>query len=236
MSNSKIEDILSLVEQNFEFLHVGAFLNYHATKENLSSKTIDIQRTFENEKTYCVSMKCLTEDALSQYHKLQTATVFGYLVEWNAIRGVSMAMVEGIKLESYFKKFIENQLGNRYKHYYAILCFIRNVLSHNIDNEIRLKQSDYEGTKESFLKYEKSLKKEPSGIAKFDVNYCDVFPNLNAPRDYVFDIEVNFKGLQPNECFLDVISELHLLMFTEFCFNLVKLFRLEEKAKLTAAL
>lgn len=218
---NKIEDILSLVEQNFEFLHVGLFLNdYVVNKENLASKADNLTLSFpsgdKKEEPYTLQ-KDIIQEALSQYHKANTATVFGYLIEWNAIRGVCMAMKEGIKTNSDFKKFIKGKLGDKFHHYDVILSFIRNVLSHNIDDEIKLKDSDYEGTKCSFLQ----KLPQANGRAKLSVNYSKEFPKMNPPDDYGFFIEIDFNKIA-GQPFTNVISEWHLFMFTEYCYNLVK--------------
>ncbi len=215
--NTQIEDTVSLVEQNFEFLHVGMFLNKHVKDNNLSSKVIPIKYKCESGKTYTLDGH-LAKEALLAFNQ-NKPTVFGYLVMWNSCRGIGMAMSEGLKDDSKFKTFLKAKLGDRYEHFHAILCFIRNVLSHNIHNEIRLKKDDYEGTRNKFKKI------HLSGIAAFSIKYADDFPDMNAPNNYEFNIEVDFNSLIPGKRFIEVISEWHLFMFSELCYNFAKAFR-----------
>lgn len=220
-NNNQIEDILSLVEQNLEFLHVGMFLNYYVKKNNLSSEVEPIEYNFDSGKTYTLTGN-LAKDALFAYFNQNKPTVFGYLIMWNSCRGISMAMYEGLKNDSPFKDFIKRKLDNRYDHYHAILCFIRHQLSHNINNEIRLRKDDYEPLRKKFLT------KHPSGIATFSIRYADTFPELNVPNNnYEYKMEIDFKSLSPEKPFIEVISELDLFMFGELCFHFVAAFRKE---------
>lgn len=216
-----IEDALSLIEQNFEFLHVGKFLDEFIKRNDLSNEVKRIDIRLEDGSTYMLNGK-RTAVALHHYSANQEKpTVFGYLIELNAIRGICMAMRDHFdkNASSIFKSFVSQTLGERYDHFSHILSLIRNVLSHNIQNEIRLRTADYETTQAKFMRL------EPSGVAQLRVKYDEDFPESPLPPGYGFEITVNFKSLQPGQRFLEVISEWHLLMFSEFCFNLVKAFR-----------
>lgn len=221
--NNQIEDALSLVKQNLEFLHVGIFLDWYVKNTDLSSKVKPIEFKDNGGKTYTLTGE-LAKDALLVYFNQKKPTVFSYLVMWNACRGIGMALYEVLKHASPFKEFLKKRLGDRYEHYYAILCFIRHVLSHNIDNEIRLKKEDYQGLCEKFQK------KCPSGIATFSIKYADDFPELNAPDNYEFKFEVDFTSLTPDKRFIEVISECQLFQFSELCFHFVVAFRKESKS------
>ncbi len=217
--NNRIEDILSLVEHNFQFLHVGKFFDEYAKRNDIASEAKSLQVSFIDGKTYRLADNRISEALHSYFVTPNKPTIFGYLVEWNAFRGIGMAMLEGLKDAPLFSDFVKKFLGNRYEHFYHILSFIRNVLSHNIHSEIQLKKDNYEITRNQFKKI------DPSGIAKFSIKYADDFPEANSPRDYGFKIEVDFQSLSPGNRFIEVISEWHLYMFSELCFNLVATFR-----------
>lgn len=137
-----------------------------------------------------------------------------------------MALYEVLQRESIFKEFLKKKLGTRYEHYHAILKFIRHQLSHNIHNEILLKEKDYQRLGKEFQK------KCPSGVAAFSVKYAEDFPELNAPNNYEFKFEVDFTSLTPDKRFIDVISECQMFQFLELCSHFVVAFRNESKQKL----
>lgn len=208
-----IEDVLSLVEQNFDFLHVGKFLEEYIRKNDLRSEARTFRLEFSNG-TYRLLSDQIRIPLSMYISRKNEPTTFGYLVEWNAFRGIGMAMREGLDKFPLFKDFVKGRLNSRYEHYYSVLCFIRNVLSHNVHNEIELDERDYKRTRDS-KKFKESI---PDGIATFTIKYADDFPDTKAPPDYAFKIEVNFNALSVGKRFTDVISEWHLFMFSELCF------------------
>lgn len=219
--NDPTEDVLSLIEQNFEFLHVGKFLDEFTKRNDLSkdARTIDVR--LENGSTYSLNGK-VTSEALHRYSADHgKSSIFGYLIEWNAFRGICMAMKEGMKNSTLLNNFLKQRLGNRHAHFCAILSFIRNVLSHNVQNEIRLCKDDFSRTRNKFMET------VSSGIATLTIKYDEDFPEWQRPRNYEFKIEIDFKSLSSNTRFLEVISEWQLYMFSELCFNLAKAFRKE---------
>lgn len=223
-TNNQVEDALSLVEQNFEFLHVGMFLNWYVKNNDLSSKVVPIEFECVGGKSYTLTGK-LAKEALLVYSNKKKPTVFGYLVMWNSCRGIGMALYELLQHDSPFKEFLRNKLDTRYEHYYSILSFIRHQLSHNISNEILLNEKDYQKLQEKFQK------KCPSGVATFSIKYADDFPELKAPDNYEYKFEVDFTTLTPGKRFIEVISECQLFQFSELCFNFVVAFRNESKSK-----
>lgn len=215
--NSEVEDILTGVEDNFRFLHVGKFLDEYIKRNDLSLEAKNIQLEL-GDKAYRLKRSVISEQLKSYFDNKDKPNIFGYLVEWNAFRGIGMAMTEGLKIDSSFKTFVMKMLGGKYEHFHAILSFIRNVLSHNIDAEIRLKEDHYKGTREKFRR------NHPSDVAEFTFKYDRDMPEITH-TDYGFTIRVDFSELTPGKRFVEVISEWHLFMFAELCFNLVFAFR-----------
>jgi len=134
-----------------------------------------------------------------------------------------MAMAEGIKHSPAFVTFLNKILGGyKYKNFEYIVNFIRNVLSHNISNKIRLIENDYKRTAESFIK-----RVDPLGVAKFEVIYSRDWPEKNylSKNDYGFAIEIDFSKLKEGDEFLGIVTEWQLFMIMELCRNLVWLYR-----------
>jgi hypothetical protein len=222
--NNQIEDALSLVEQNLEFLHVGLFLNWYAKNNDLTSKVVPIEFECGGDKPYTLTGE-IAKEALRVYFKQKKPTVLSYFVMWNSCRGIAMALYEGLKHESPFRKFLMEKLGDRYEHYHAILSFIRHILSHNTHNEIQLKKVDYEVLRKQFIK------KCASGVASLSIKYTDDFPELNAQDNYGYEFKVDFTSLTSGERFIEVIPEYQWFQFSELCFNFVKAYRIESKLK-----
>ena len=217
-----IEDILTLVEQNFEFLHIGKFLSYYIKEHNLSTEAKNLLLNLGQNGTFLLSGDLIRESFSKSFINSNKSNILGYFVTWNAFRGIAMAMHEGISKNEAFKGFLNRILKEQYTHFEYIIAFIRNVLSHNIDNEIRLIKDDFEGRKNKFNK-EKVGK---SGIAVFKFIYSRDFPEKTPlPENYGFDIELQFCSLKEGDKFIDIISEWHLFMIMELCYNVIGYYR-----------
>ena len=216
-----IEDILTLVEQNFEFLHIGKFLSHYIKKHNLTTEAKNLLLNLGQNRTYLLHGDLIKDSLNESFINWNKSNVLGYFVTWNAFRGIAMAIFEGISKNNDFKNYLNNILKQKYIHFEYIIAFIRNVLSHNIDNEIRLTKDDFEGRKKQFIK-----NIDPSGVVKFNFSYCNDFPEKTSfPENYGFNVEIQFNSLKEGDKFTDIISEWQLFMISELCYNLINYYR-----------
>lgn len=223
MSNSiLLEDALLLVEQNFYFLHVGEFFGELSKKEDLTNRNLEIKRRFDEAQSYNFNpniIKELLHDA-KQTEK-DEITLFEYFVEFNAFRGICMAMVEALRLEGPFRQFMQIRLGNQFENFFDIVSFVRNVLSHNIHAQILLNEKDYAGT----LKRIRRHKRDTNII--FAVIYANDLPEIGSPdTNYGFTCNIDFEALDEGMPFLEIISHWELMMLSELCFNLVMAYKI----------
>lgn len=217
-----LDDALLLVEQNFFYLHVGEYFGRLSKEEDLSQKPLHVKRILDGKDTYNFNGDIIKE-VLKDAHETpsEEITLFEYFTEFNAYRGICMAMVEALRLESPFKSFMQIRFNEQYENFYDLLSFVRNVLSHNIHAQIRLSAKDYEGT----LKRIRRMKRNPE--VSFDFNYARDLPEIGFPSsDYGFTYKVDFEKLQEDMPFLEIISHWELMMLSELCFNIVMSYRL----------
>ncbi len=230
MSNIKnsTEDILSLVEQNFSFLHIGKFLAHYIKKHNLSSEAQNLNIVLGEKQSYLLNGDIIKNVLNDSFIKWNRGNILDYFVEWNAFRGITMAMREGINKNEEFKNFLKTKLKDKFNHFECIIYFIRNTLSHNIDDEIIFRnESDFEGTKNYFIKNVNS-----SGIAQVEIVYSKDLPEISCEnKNYGFKVEVDFCDLKEGQKFTDIITEWQLFMMVELCSNLVRLYRQEVKIR-----
>lgn len=221
-NNILLEDALLLVEQNFHFLHVGEFFGELSKKEKLEEKNLAVSRVFDDIHTYSFNPDIIRE-LLKDANNSKDITLFEYFVEFNAFRGISMAMVEALRLESCFREFMKERLGNQFEDFFDILSFVRNVLSHNIHAQIRLNEKDFAGT----LKRIRRLKRDTNIL--FSINYATQLPQISSPdMSYGFSCNIDFKSLKEGMPFLEIISHWELMLLCELCFNLVIAYQIEK--------
>ena len=225
-NDTLLDDALLLVEQNFYFLHAGAFYAQISRRSNLTHHfDTTVTKAFEDGSIYHFTPSII-EEILHDAPLVpeEETTLFEYFVEFNAFRGICMAMVEALRLETDFRTFLQERLGERFEDFVDLLSFIRNVLSHNIHAEIALSSKDYEGTLGRILR----MRRDPDISLEF--NYSRDLPELCVPEgDYGFTCQLNFSEMQSGMPFLDILSLRELFLLSEWCFNLVVGYRLQMK-------
>ncbi|WP_331773915.1 hypothetical protein [Sulfurospirillum sp. 1612] len=216
-----LEDALLLVEQNFYFLNMGEFLGKIAKTENLSERSLFVVKKCSEGQAYYFNAEIIYEllENAREY-KNEEMSFFEYFVEFNAFRGICMAMVESLRLESPFQDYIKDKMQDQYENFFDILSFIRNVLSHNTHAEIRLNDKDFDGT----LKRIRRMRRNEKVTLSF--RYSETLPEISPPNSqYGLDIGIDFLSLKKGDAFLDVVTLWDLFMIGELCFNLVISYR-----------
>ncbi|MDX1809941.1 MAG: hypothetical protein R3331_10410 [Sulfurospirillaceae bacterium] len=220
-NDTLLEDTLLLVEQNFYFLNMGEFLGKIAKTEKLSDRSLFVVKKCSEEKAYYFNAEIIYEllENAREYHN-DEMSLFEYFVEFNSFRGICMAMVESLRLESDFQDYIKDKMQDQYENFFDIISFIRNVLSHNTHAEIRLNNKDYEGTLKRIRRMRRNEK------VKLDFRYSRTLPEISPPNSqYGVDICIDFLSLSKGEAFLDIVTLWDLFMISELCFNLVISYR-----------
>ncbi|MBV5278715.1 MAG: hypothetical protein J0647_06745 [Campylobacteraceae bacterium] len=220
-----LDDALLLIEQNFYFLHMGEFFGKLSKTEDFTDRSMFVVKKYENERAYYFNAEIIHELLVNaRQTKKDDISLFEYFVEFNAFRGICMAMVESLRFDSSFKVFMQGLFGEQYENFFDIVSFVRNVLSHNIHSEICLNDKDFDGT----LKRIRRMKRN-SDIT-FSFQYAINLPEITAPNDaYVFTCKINFESLEEGMPFLDILSMWDLMMLSELCFNLVMTYRLKKE-------
>lgn len=222
-TDTLMEDALLLVEQNFYFLHAGEFFDTVSRQTDLSLHYDPrIYKTFEDGSAYLFAPHIVQEvmaDALRT--PAPKTTLFEYFVLFNAIRGICMATVEAVRLETPFRDYMQQKLRGDFDDFVDIVSFVRNVLSHNIHAEIRLDEKDFKGTRERILR----MRRDPD--IRFRIDYATVLPEIGTPVEgYGFASHVDFASLETGMPFLEIMPQSVLMKLGELCFNFVVGYRL----------
>lgn len=223
MSNSvDINDVLSTVEHYFTFLHVGKYLSLYVKNNDITDQVKDQDIICENDSRYTLNGQRIRDSLKGMLHEKHN--IIGYMVEWNSFRGISGAMKEGMDKNVDFKNFIESKMPtDAFLPFGIILSLIRNVFSHNIDNEIRLHLNDFKDTKKYFTQNSQSEE------IRLSIKYYRDLRIFEDKPEYGFEIFIKLDSLQPGEKFIEIIPLFQLYMFSELCSNLVRLYREDTK-------
>ena len=222
MAATPIDDALLLVEQNFYFLHAGEFFALWSRREDLADRVPPrLVKVFEGGVPYVFDGGLIETVLRHEYATPEgEGSLFEYFVEFNAFRGVAMGMLEALREDSPFRAFLIERLGEeRYENFIDIVAFVRNVLSHNTHAEIRLNPKDYEGRRKRIVRMGRPT--EVTFVAHYGIDV----PEIDVPEDYGFGVRVDFGALKPLQPFLEILSMGELMLLTEWCFNVVMVYR-----------
>ncbi len=220
-----LDDALLLIEQNFYFLHMGEFFGKLSKTEDFTNRSLFVVKKYEEDRVYYFNAQIIHELLVNaQKSSKEEISLFEYFVEFNAFRGICMAMVESLRFESPFKIFMQELFHEQYENFFDIVSFVRNVLSHNVHSEIRLAQKDFDGTLKRIRRMGRDTK------VFFNFQYALTLPQLGAPNDaYSFTCKIDFESLEEGMPFLEILSMWDLMMLSELCFNLVMTYRMSEQ-------
>jgi len=219
MSYAIIDDVINQIESNFMCLHLWTFFSNQALENNLSLKAKNIKLHFKNWRGFVLSWYKIKDSLESLYIQQENENFFSTFVEINAFRWILSAMLEWIEKDKKFKKWLESiiKTDNMDAFRYS-LRFIRNILSHNIDPDMKLHDHDFkELQRKIFTIKSKNIK---DGKLKLDIDYWNILPK-SWIKNYWFNINIDFNILKKWQYFYDIVPKADIYMLCEFCYNLI---------------
>ena len=226
MTYTIIEDIINQIEWNFMCLHLWTFFSNFALENNLSTKAKNIKLKFPDNRWFSLSWYKIKDSLEGLYIQQENENFFSTFVEINAFRGILGATLEWIEKDKKFKNWLTdiikkvNMDAFRYS-----LRFIRNILSHNIDPDMKLHEHDFrELQRKIFTIKSKSIK---DGILILDIDYATILPK-SWIKNYAFKININFNTLKKWQYFYQIVPKADIYMLCEFCYNLIVYYKTVE--------
>jgi len=219
MSYAIIDDVINQIESNFMCLHLWIFFSKKAIEENLSLYAKNIKLHFKNGRWFILSWYKIKDSLENLYIQQEDDNFFSTFIEINAFRWILSAMLEGIEKDKKFKKWLENILKSENMDSFRYsLRFIRNILSHNIDPEMKLHDHDFkELQKKIFTIKSKNIN---NGKVKLAINYETILPK-SWIKNYWFEINIDFNSLKKWQYFYNIVEKADIFMLCEFCYNLI---------------
>jgi len=219
MAYAIIDDVINQIEWNFMCLHLWTFFSKTALENNLSLKAKNIKLHFKNNRWFVLSWYKIKDSLESLYIQQEEENFFSTFVEINAFRWILSAMLEWFEKDKKFKKWLESLIKKENIDAFRYgLRFIRNILSHNIDPDMKLHDHDFkELQRKIFTIKSKSIK---DGKLSLNIDYEKILPK-SWIRNYGFSINIDFNSLKKWQYFYDIISKADIYMLCEFCYNII---------------
>jgi len=224
MSYAIIDDVISQIEWNFMCLHLWTFFSNFALENNLSTQAKNIKLKFSDWRGFILSGYKIKDSLESLYINQEKENFFSTFVEINAFRGILWAMLEWIEKDKKFKRWLTNIIKEEQMDVFRYtLRFIRNILSHNIDPEMRLHEHDFRELQRKIVTLNSPSIK--NWIVDFKVDYEKVLPK-SWIKNYSFEIKIDFNTLKKGTPFYQLVPKADIYMLCEFCYNLIVYYKL----------
>jgi len=200
-------------------LHLWIFFSNLSLEDNLSMKAKNIKLNFTDNRWFSLSWYKIKDSLENLYIQQEKENFFSTFVEINAFRGILWATLEGIEKDIKFKNWLTDIIKKENMHSFRYwLRFIRNILSHNIDPDIRLHEHDFrEIQRKIFTLNSKSIK---DGILNLNIDYGLILPK-SWIQNYWFNIKIDFNTLKQWQYFYSIVPKADIYMLCEFCYNLI---------------
>ena len=219
MKYAIIDDVISQVEWNFLCLHLWTFFSEYALENNLSARAKNIKLKFKDGRWFILSGYKIKDSLESLYINQEKENFFSTFVEINAFRWILSAMLEWIEKDKKFKNWLSSVIWeNQMDVFRYTLRFIRNILSHNIDPDMKLHEHDFRELQRKIVTLNTPGIK--NWIVDFKVDYEKVLPK-SWIKNYGFQITIDFNLLKKGQVFFDLIPKADIYMLCEFCYNLI---------------
>ncbi len=224
MDSPIINDVINQIEWNFMCLHIWTFFSEYILENNLSCNAKNIKLKFSDWRWFILSWYKIKDSLETIYIQQDKNNFFSSFVEINAFRWILWAMLEWLEKDKKFKKRIETIISKwQMDAFRYTLRFIRNILSHNIDPEIRLHEHDFrELQRKIFTLKTKAIN---NWILNLNIDYEKVLPK-SWIKNYSFKIKIDFNTLKKGTPFYQLVPKADIYMLCEFCYNLIIYYKL----------
>ncbi len=223
MDWKQINNSLNLIQSYYRFLYLWLFLEDIIKENDISQFAKDVNiKTWENT-SFKLKQQTIQSLLKEIYNNPDKQNIFWYFTQLTMFRWISATMKELVEEENNFKSFLQSSLKSKYFDFEQIIRFIRNILSHNIDTNIIIKQQDYASQKIYLLSRWKH-------IVNFNFRYKKIFWQYwTWDPKYWINMKINFKKISHNDKFFNIISLHDLFLLSELCYNLVQIYKHKKK-------
>lgn len=225
-TQKQLRNAFELSETYYTLLNLGYFFEVYAKRVNLSRLSTNIQIQTTQGIPYTLNAEVIRASLQNIYERPLDISIISHVIFLNSLRGITMAIATALenakeKGQSEFKQLYQKDvfLGDAdiTDSFFGINRFVRNVLSHNIEDGICLQEKDYDEQK----KHRNDPKKNPfNSTLRFEYDYANPLSAIHLPGySPNLKIALDLNSLVPDQSFEKAISAYECLLFAEFCLN-----------------
>lgn len=211
-----LQNSYAVVKMYFEFCQLGYFFDGLSKRINFTRIATPIEISDGSGK-YAFDNRIITESLDAAYKDWERMSSFLYLAILNSLRGVAAGVREVLDNQDIRDIFLNDIFkgdNRNMESFDGVARFIRNALSHNINDRIELEEQDFIKQKTHWMN---RLRRTEMHLY---YDYSDPNSTIHNPEyKTVCDIKVNWANVNAGGLFGNVIPTFQYFMFMEFCYN-----------------
>lgn len=222
-----------LTQSHFTLLNLGFFFEDIARRANLSRLAREVGVRTPDGNLYKLPPHVASDFLQQMYDRPSDPTLMSHLVFVASLRAIAMSIVTAVdstvvggtsEIAALYEADVFSGDGAITDSFLGIVRFLRNVLSHNIEDRLNVQSADFESQKN--FRNSKANKFPSTMLFKYD--YSDVSSPIHIPG-YApnFSIALDLNTVHVGQMLDDVFPTYQALLFLEFCYN--SLFMLNRK-------
>ncbi len=227
MDNKQVKNSLDLIQSYYRFLYLGLFLEDIIKESDFSWLAKDVKIKTWTDTQFTLKKKTIENLLTEIYNNPEKQNIFWFFTQISMFRWIAATIKELLEVRNDFRSFLQDNLKWQYFQFEQSISFIRNVLSHNTQFNIKLKSHDYKSQKIYLLERGKTN-------INLNFNYNKIFPKYwSWSESYWYNIKINFKRLNPWDSFFDIISVHKLFLLSESCYNMIEIYKSQQKTTIS---
>jgi hypothetical protein len=222
-SKQILSDAGIISDMNYQYLCLGVFFDQYAKRHDFTKELPDnVKIVTGGVSGYIIKKDHLLKVLHLAYKNINDISFFHYLLTMHSLKGAVTAMFEAfgdhkcpnIEIRNAFRTELFNDNIDEFDEFDGIIRFIRNILSHNISDQIRIRSKDFDRQKRVWMNEKKK------SIMKFEFSYNSVDSPIKIDNyDAKCEIVIDWNNVKDDVLFGDLVSDFQCFMLLEFCRN-----------------
>jgi hypothetical protein len=210
-------------DMNYQFLCLGVFFDQYAKRHDFRRELPDnVKIATGGASGYIIKKDHLLKVLHLAYNNINDISFFHYLLTMHSLKGAVTAMFEAfgdhecpnIEIRNVFRTELFNDNMDEFDEFDGIIRFVRNVLTHNVRDQIRIKAKDFDRQKKYWTKTKKKT------LMKFRFSYNRMDSPIKIDNYHAnCEITIDWSNVEDNMLFGDLVSDFQCFMLLEFCRN-----------------
>lgn len=218
-SKERLSNACLIADMNYQYLCLGVFFDQYAKRHDFTKEELpdNVKIATGGVSGYIIKKDHLLEILNFSYKNINDISFFHYLLTMHSLKGAVTAMFEAFgdsEIKNAFRTELFNGNIDQFDEFDGIVRCIRNILTHNISDQIRIKARDLDRQKKYWIENKKKK------LMKFEFSYNHIDSPIKIDSyDAKCEITIDWDNVKDDVLFGNLVDDFQCFMLLEFCRN-----------------